>query len=137
PYPRRTGTLPHGHRTPTSNLDLQPGELVRVKPYKEILATLDGMSNRGMSFDAELVPFCGGTYRVQARVTRFINEQTGVLSTMKTPGIILEGVWCQSRYSNCRMFCPRSIYSWWREIWLERLPQTKVHRQPDDVHEHS
>ncbi|MGY4286388.1 hypothetical protein ACVWXO_005608 [Bradyrhizobium sp. LM2.7] len=137
PYPRRTGTIPHGHPTPSTTLDLQPGELVRVKSYKEILATLDGMSNRGMSFDAELVPFCGGIYRVQARVTRFINEQTGVLSTMKTPAIILEGVWCQSRYSNCRIFCPRSIYSWWREIWLERLPQTKTNQLPDDVHEHA
>ena len=43
------------------------------------------------------------------------------MSTMKTPAVILEGVWCQSRYSHCRMFCPRSIHSWWREIWLERV----------------
>ena len=60
------------------------------------------------------------------RVTKFINEKTGKMSTMKTPAVILEGVWCQSRYSNCRMFCPRSIYSWWREIWLERVPKTQV-----------
>ena len=53
------------------------------------------------------------------RVDRFIDEKTGVMKSLKTPAIILEGVWCQSRYSNCRMFCPRSIYSWWREIWLE------------------
>jgi len=76
-----------------------------------------------MFFDAELVPFCGGVYRVQARVTRFINEKTGTMATMKTPAVILEGVWCQSRYSNCRMFCPRSIYSWWREVWLERVSE--------------
>jgi hypothetical protein len=36
--------------------------------------------------------------------------------------VILENVWCQSRYSTCRMLCPRSIYSWWREVWLERVP---------------
>ena len=40
---------------------------------------------------------------------------------MKTPCIILDSVVCQSRYSHCRMFCPRSIYSYWREIWLERV----------------
>jgi hypothetical protein len=41
---------------------------------------------------------------------------------MKTPAIILEGAICRGRYSNHRMFCPRAIYSWWREIWLERVP---------------
>jgi hypothetical protein len=121
PFPRRTGTVPSGQPTPAVDLNLQPGEFVRVKSYKEILATLDGVRNRGMNFDAELVPYCGGVYRVQARVTHFINEKTGKMSTMKTPAVILEGVWCRSRYSNCRMFCPRSIYAWWREIWLERV----------------
>jgi hypothetical protein len=123
PYPRRGGTIPSGQPTPVVNLNLQPGEFVRVKSYKEILATLDGLKNRGMYFDAELVPYCGGVYRVQARVTHFINEKTGKMSTMKTPAVILEGVWCQSRYSNCRMFCSRSIYAWWREIWLERVSE--------------
>jgi hypothetical protein len=125
PYPRRQGMLPPGEPGPAVDLNLQPGELVRVKPYKEILATLGGLKNRGMYFDAEMVPYCGRVYRVQARVRNFINEKTGRMSTLKTPAVILEGVWCRSHYSNCRMFCPRSIYSWWREIWLERVsPQT-------------
>jgi hypothetical protein len=121
PFPRRKGTVAPGQLTPVDNLNLQPGEFVRVKSYKEILATLDGVSNRGMSFDAELVPYCGGVYRVKARVERFINEKTGKMSALKTPAVMLEGVWCQSRYSHRRMFCPRSIYGWWREIWLERV----------------
>ena len=130
PYPRRKGLIPTGQSTPSVNLNLQPGELVRVKSYADILATLDtDWSNRGMSFDAELVPFCGGVYRVQARVTNFINEKTGKLSRMKTPAVMLEGVWCQSRYSHCRMFCPRSIPSWWREIWVERVPNPQ--KDPD------
>jgi hypothetical protein len=124
PFPRKVGTVPVGQTTPTATLNLQPGERVRVKSYDEILATLDGSNNnRGLSFDAELVPFCGRVYRVKSRITKFINEKTGTMSTMKTPAIILEGVWCQARYSECRMFCPRSIYSWWREIWLERIPE--------------
>jgi len=126
PFPRRRGTLPPGRPTPVSDLNLQPGEWVRIKSYEEILGTLDGLKNRGMLFDAELVPYCGGVYRVQTRITKFIDEQTGRMATMKTPAVILEGVWCQSRYSNCRMFCPRSIYSWWREVWLERVDQASV-----------
>ena len=123
PFPRRKGSIPAGQPTPACTLNLQPGELIQVKSYKEILATLDGVKNRGMNFDAELVPYCGGVYRVKARVERFINEKNGRMATLKTPAVILEGVWCQSRYSDCRMFCPRGIYSWWREIWLERVPE--------------
>lgn len=122
PFPRRHGRIPLGQLTPTAKLNLQPGEWVRVKSYQDILATLDeGNKNRGLSFDAELVPFCGGTYRVRSRVQKFLNEKTGRLTEMKTPAVILESVWCLSRYSSCRMCCPRSIYSWWREIWLERV----------------
>jgi hypothetical protein len=121
-YPRKPGKIPHGERTPMLTLDLQPGELVRIKPYQEILATLDTLNrNRGLYFDAEDVPYCGGTYRVRSRVDRYIDERTGLLKRPKYPAVILDGVWCQGRYSPCRMMCPRSIYTWWREIWLERV----------------
>jgi hypothetical protein len=30
---------------------------------------------------------------------------------------------CEARYSVCRRFCPRAIYPYWREIWLERVPE--------------
>lgn len=127
PFPRRKGSLPVGQLTPISSLNLQPGELVRVKSYQKILSTLDTRStNRGMFFDAEMVPYCGNVFRVKTRVEKFINEKTGRLSTLKTPAVILEGVWCRSRYSNCRMFCPRSIYSWWREVWLEKVPENTL-----------
>jgi hypothetical protein len=124
PFPRRKGTLALDQPTPISNLNLQPGELVRIKSYEDILATFDARNlHRGLLFDAELVPYCGGVYRVKARISNFIDEKTGKMKKMKTPAVLLEGVWCRSRYSNCRMFCPRSIFSWWREIWLERVPE--------------
>ena len=52
---------------------------------------------------------------------KFINEKTGKMQQLKTPAVILEGVYCRSHYSGQRIFCPRSIYCWWREIWLERV----------------
>jgi hypothetical protein len=62
---------------------------------------------------------------VLKRVTKIIEERTGKMRQMKTPCVILDSVICQSRYSECRLFCPRSIYSYWREIWLERVePKT-------------
>jgi hypothetical protein len=123
PFPRYYGSLPVNSAPPIAPLDLQPGELVRVKAYPEILATLDtNNKNRGLFFDAEMVPFCDRTFRARSKVNQFVNEQTGIVTRLKTPAVILENVWCHSRYSDCRMGCPRSIYSWWREAWLERVP---------------
>jgi hypothetical protein len=71
PYPRRRGKLPVGAKTPNLHLNLQPGELVRVKSYAEILGTLDiNNKNRGLYFDAEMVPYCGRSFRVLQRVGR-------------------------------------------------------------------
>jgi hypothetical protein len=124
PYPRKRGSIPVDQPTPTCTLDLRPGELVRVKPFREVLATLNtDNKNRGLYFDAESVPYCGGEYRVRSRLNKFIDEKTGKLITLKNSSILLEGVWCGSRYSECRMYCPRGIYTWWREIWLDRVSE--------------
>jgi hypothetical protein len=126
PFPKGTGTIPKGESTPVRVLDLQPGERVRVRTHREILATLDtSCRNRGLYFDCEEVPFCGGTYVVKSRVTHFIDERSGRMSQMKTPAVILDGVYCQARYSDRRLFCPRAIYPLWREIWLERVDDAK------------
>jgi hypothetical protein len=135
PFPRRTGTLLAGQPAPVSDLKLQPGDLVRVKAYREILATLTSANqNRGLYFDAELVPYCGREYRIRARLTRFVDEKTGKISRLKTPAVILEDVWCQSCYSPGRAFCPRSIYSWWREAWVDKVPaEPAAARRPADA----
>ena len=125
PYPRHHGSLPPGESAPVAALNLQPGELVRVKPYKAILASLHSNNiDRGLCFDGEMMPFCGKVYRVMGRVEKFIEEKTGYMKRMKTPAVILEGVHCRARYSSHRMFCPRSIFSWWREAWLERVSES-------------
>jgi hypothetical protein len=118
PYPFRWGTLA---KTPSEDLNLQPGQLVQVKSYPEILATLDQRNrNRGLSFDAEMVPYCGGEYRVLDRVEHIVNEKTGEMSKLPGVCIMMEGVKCRAWYSDRRVACPRSIYSYWREIWLKR-----------------
>lgn len=122
PFPRHRGTLPKGEPGPISTLNLRPGELVRIKSYDEILTTFDRDNrNRSMSFDGEMVPYCGRIYRVRDRIERFIDEKTGKMKALKTPAVILDDVFCRSRYSYHRMYCPRSIFAWWREVWLERV----------------
>jgi hypothetical protein len=116
PYPFIRGRL---RKTPKSTLNLQAGELVRIKSRDEILSTLDEKSrNRGLSFDAEMLKYCGREARVLRRVDRIIDEATGVMQELPTDCIILEGVVCAGDYNR---YCPRSIYPYWREIWLERV----------------
>jgi hypothetical protein len=103
-------------------LDLQPGEWVRVRTPEEITPTLDKNGfNRGLSFDREMLQLCGQTFRVKARVTNLIAESTGRMVTIKRDAIILEGGVCSGECSTGRWFCPRQIYAYWREAWLERV----------------
>jgi hypothetical protein len=105
--------------TPTAHLALQPGEMVRIKTKRQIEATLnEERFNRGMGFEEEMARYCGRTARVQARVTKCLDEKTGRLLTMKNPCIMLEDVVCAGvRNGNC----PREFIPFWREIWLERV----------------
>lgn len=105
-------------KTPEVRLDLRPGELVQVKSRREILATLDaGHKNRGLTFDREMVRFCGQTFRVLRRVDRLIHDRNGRMLKISNDCIILEGVTCSGEYNK---FCPRNVYPYWREIWLKR-----------------
>ncbi|MGH9810147.1 MAG: hypothetical protein ACRD9W_23330 [Terriglobia bacterium] len=128
---RRTrGKIPLNQPTPRTNLNLVPGDLVKVKSFDEILNTISiHNSNRGLWFDAEMVMFCGKSYSVRTRVERFIDEATGRMKTLKTPAVILEGGYCRACYSEQRFFCPRSILPWWREVWLEKIPERSVPRR--------
>ena len=128
---RKLGLIPEVHLPGTSTgteadppLDLQPGELVQVKTKEEIAATLtpDGR-HRGMWFDREMLPYCGGTFRVRRRIHRFIDERAGgrMVELKKTGCVTLERVVCSGDLSLRRWFCPREIYSYWRECWLRRV----------------
>jgi hypothetical protein len=104
---------------PTEALDLRPGDVVQVRSPKEIAATLDENGfMRGLSFDREMIPYCGGTYRVQDRVEQIIDERTGRMLKIPSDCLILEGVVCSGEISPGRWFCPRAVYPYWREAWV-------------------
>jgi hypothetical protein len=125
PYPLRPFGVAKGCPVPKAELDLQPGERVRVKPYAEIVRTLDcNYRNRGLYFDGEMVPFTEREYEVERRQSQIIDERTGKMVRFKTDAIILKDVVCEARYAICRRFCPRAIYPYWREIWLERASES-------------
>jgi hypothetical protein len=117
---REVGML-RGEQLKTTNepLNLQPGELVRVKNAEEIKATLDCTGrNRGLGLPPGATDHCGRTYRVVARPEKIITEWTGQMRQISNT-VILEGVTCDGM---ARRYCPRDCYHLWREIWLEREP---------------
>lgn len=121
PSPYLGGTIRSGS-TPICELGLRPGELVVVRPVEEIVRTLNPQNrNRGMSFDKEMVRYCGQRFRVLDRVRRIIHETTGKMLEFATPSVMLEGAYCTSRYSERRLLCPRRVIPFWREVWLERV----------------
>jgi hypothetical protein len=128
---RKLGLMPEIHlpgtrtgKEPEPVLGLQPGEWVRVKSKEEIAATLNPQGrNRGLWFDREMLPYCGGKFRVRQRISRFVDDRTGKMIQLKTDAITLDGVVCSGDYSQRRWFCPRAIHPYWRESWLERVEE--------------
>jgi hypothetical protein len=122
PFPSGNGRIPEGSPTPREDLNLQPGEWVEVKSQDEILGTINAEGfNRGMRYDMEMSKYAGNRYRVQMRVDRLINEQTGKMMEMKSPCIQLENVFCRAECTPDRLGCPRASNTYWREIWLRRV----------------
>lgn len=131
PFPFIAGEVKKGTPTPAQTLDLQPGEWVEVRSPKEIAATItpDGF-NRGMRYDPEMLQYCSGRFRVQARVSKLINEKNGKMVQMKTPCIQLENVFCRAEITDSRLGCPRASSTYWREIWLKRVDAAPTEADP-------
>lgn len=69
--------------------------MVCIKTKEQIEQSLTEKGyNRGLGFEAEMSRYCGRTVRVQARVTKCLDEKTGRLLMMKNPYIVLEHVVC-------------------------------------------
>lgn len=132
PAPYARGRVPAGTQTPLVVKDLQVGDLVEVKPHEEILETLNARNhNRGLSFDKEMVRYCGRQFRVGERVMRIVNEKTGKIMQFARPSYILEGAYCTSQYSERRLLCPRLITPYWREAWLNKIEGAGQPAPPD------
>jgi hypothetical protein len=128
---RRAGGPEVPYRQPTDrksspkvDLDLKPGELVRVKSRPEIERTLNSASrNRGLWFDREMHRYCGGEFRVASVVRTLVDEASGKPLTMSSPCIVLEGVSGTGEYL---ALCPQNDLIFWHEIWLERVMRPEL-----------
>lgn len=103
---------------PGEPLNLQPGELVRVKSLSQIRETLDAAGkNQNLLFAPTMMSFCGRVLRVQDRVEKIILEGTPRQRKIRDT-VLLEGSICDGI---CHRLCPRQSFLFWRECWLERV----------------
>jgi hypothetical protein len=100
-------------------LDLLPGELVEVKPFENILGTLDSSGrHRGLVFAPEMRKYCGRRFRVFKRLELMFDEQTREQRRIHNT-VLLEGVFC----GGDGIGCDRSCFLYWREAWLRRVKE--------------
>ncbi|MCK4790518.1 MAG: hypothetical protein KAV87_42675 [Desulfobacteraceae bacterium] len=99
-------------------LNLQPGELVKVKSREEILATLDSRENhKGLRFFGCMLNDCEKRLRVLSRVHSVVDEITGrQVKGIKNTVLLEDSICTGISYRGC----PRLCFWLWREDWLKR-----------------
>ena len=128
----------HSGPKPEDELNLQPGDWVQVKTLDEIVRLLSPVgTTRGLWFDREMVPYCGGTFQVRQRIKRFIHDADGRMIELKRECVTLEGAVCSGELSMRRWFCARRIYPFWRESWLRRVNVESPSSSTDQIQKQS
>ena len=126
------GAYAHGRQksTPVESLNLRAGELIEVKPFADIVETLDERAyNRGLFFTPAMGGACGEKYRVEGRIEKIIVDGTGEMRQLRNTAF-LEGSFCGC---SCVAFggCPRGEFAYWREIWLRRVEVASGEKRPE------
>jgi hypothetical protein len=105
--------------TPAATLNLQPGELIEVKPIQEIRETLDEAGrNRGLYFSPDMRLLCEKQQEVERRLDKIIVDGTGAIRQMRNT-VYLKGSHCGCAHVALGG-CPRDEFTYWREGWLRR-----------------
>ena len=118
-------------RSEKSRMSFKEGDMVEIKPFAEIFKTLDKEGrHRGLSFTKEMIPFCGKRFKIFKKLERIVLESTGEMRRMRTPTVILEGVFCDgSAHGNC----DRSCFCFWREVWLNPISEPENEKHDSEV----
>ncbi len=99
----------------------EPGDIVCVRPRKEIQSTLDlWNATKGCTFLEEMWSYCDTTHSVLKRVEHFMDERDYLLRKVKGI-VILDGVHCQGTIDFGK--CDRMCFFFWREEWLQKIDE--------------
>lgn len=108
--------LPSPTKQQSTKLNLNPGEVVRVRSMQEIAATLDEHGTLdGVPFMPEMARFCGRKLTVGQRADKTCNgkgEPRRMHDTVHLANLRCNG----SAHGGCQAAC----LMYWKEAWLER-----------------
>jgi hypothetical protein len=108
----------------------RPGDLVRVRSAREILATLDEDGTvDGIPFMPEMLQHIDRRYRVSKRIEK-ICWYTPESSSRRLPDtVLLEGLRCDgTAHGGCQAEC--RIY--WKDAWIEQVDGTAPDHRSDE-----
>ena len=115
----RTEKAPAGFKVQPV-LNLQAGDIVRVRTKEEIKQTLDEKSQfEGVEFMETMWEFCGQTQKVLKRVEKILDPYQNRLRKCRSM-VILEGLFCHGDPLHA-LECDRTCLYYWKEAWLEKL----------------
>ena len=102
--------------SPNSIARLRTGDRVIVRPFREILSTLDAQGALdGLPFLPEMLKFCGHVFTVRRRVDKLIQEGTGSSMRRIRNVVLLEETVCDGRSHGD---CQRACFPLWKTAWL-------------------
>ncbi len=99
--------------------ELIVGDLVEVRPWEEIRATLDGQGCLdGLPFMPEMLALCGRRMRVFKSMHRLFDYRKSRQMRHMDGAVLLVGAVCDgSRHGGCEAAC----HSIWKAAWLRRV----------------
>jgi len=112
------------------------GDLVEVRPAREILGTLDaGGTLGGLVFMPEMLEYCGQRFRVSRRAEQVCTDgapvpegESSVRGFVGDDVVLLTGLRCSGALHGA---CKRGCTLFWKEAWL-RLVDGKAAASPPD-----
>ncbi len=101
--------------------EIHPGDLVRVRPRREIKRLLDRHGKyRGCTFTHEMYTYCDRKFRVHKNIETFFDETKQKMCRCRNT-VILDGAVCSGRQRLYAERCDRNCFFFWQTDWLEKV----------------
>jgi hypothetical protein len=109
---------------------LRPGDVVEIRPAREILATLDERGSlEGVPFMPEMLQYIGKQFTIANRVEKICDTVSGAYGSRRMRNtVFLEQLRCDgSAHGGCQAEC--RLY--WKEAWLTKALDSSKGASPD------
>ncbi len=116
--------------------NIKKGMLVEVRPFSEIVKTLDSNGTLdGLPFMPEMTEYCGRKFSVSYKIEKTCVGKTGRMSVnefINNDVFFLEGIRCNgANHDNCQRGC----MIFWKGAWLKKAADDKVDYNENKINE--